>query len=217
MEHEIGPSQVQTALDVLGIVAFAASGALLAVRRGFDVVGLTVLAFVAALGGGIIRDVMLSATPVALTDTWYLLAVAVAAALTFRAAPFVHRYRSALLLFDAIGLGVFCATGTVKALDFGIEPLGAGVLGVISGCGGGMIRDLLVRDSPVIFGRKSEHFDSQLYAVPAFAGSMALAALGRWYPQHTNVFMVATAIFVVLFRLAAVHRDWQAPHPRPLT
>ena len=216
MEHELGPSQVQTALDVLGIVAFAASGALLAVRRGFDVVGLTVLAFVAALGGGFIRDVALETRPVALTDTWYLGAVAVTAAVTFWAAPFVHRYRWALLLFDAIGLAVFCATGTVKALDFGIEPLGAGVLGVISGCGGGMIRDLMVRDSPVIFGRQSEQFDSQLYAVPAFAGSMALAFLVDWQPDHANTFMVAVALFVVLFRLTAVHRDWRAPHPHPL-
>ena len=132
MEHEIGSTQVQAALDVLGIVAFGASGALLAVRRGFDVVGLTVLAFVAALGGG-------------------------------------------------------------------------------------MIRDVLVRDTPVIFGRRSEHFDSQLYAVPAFAGSLALAVLADWRPDRVDTSMVTVALFVVAFRLAAVHYDWQAPHPRPLS
>jgi uncharacterized membrane protein YeiH len=214
--HEIGPSGVQTALDVLGIVAFAASGALLAVRRGFDVVGLTVLAFVAALGGGLIRDLMLSTTPVALTDMWYLGAVAVTALVTFLGAPLVHRYRNALLTLDAVGLGVFCATGTVKALDFGIEPLGAAVLGVISGCGGGMIRDLLVRDSPVIFGSSSDHFDSQLYAVPAFAGSLALALLGDHYPARVNALTIAVAVCIVLFRLGAMRWDWQAPRPRPL-
>jgi len=201
---------------VLGIVAFAASGALLAVRRGFDVVGLTVLAFVAALGGGLLRDLMLGTTPVALTDMWYLGAVAVTALVTFLGAPLIHRFRSSLLTFDAVGLGVFCATGTVKALDFGIEPLGAAVLGVISGCGGGMIRDLLVRDSPVIFGSSSDHFDSQLYAVPAFVGSLALAVLGDQFPDSLNAFMIATAIFIVLFRLGAIRWDWQAPRPRPL-
>ena len=217
MEHEIGSTQVQAALDVLGIVAFGASGALLAVRRGFDVVGLTVLAFVAALGGGMIRDLLLRVEPVALTDTWYLAAVAVTAALVFRAGPAVHRHRGALLLFDAIGLGVFCATGTVKAIDLGVEPLGAALLGTISGCGGGMIRDVLVRDTPVIFGRRSEHFDSQLYAVPAFAGSLALAILADWQPARVDTSMVTVALFVVAFRLAAVHYDWQAPHPRPLS
>jgi uncharacterized membrane protein YeiH len=147
---------------------------------------------------------------------WYLGAVAVTALATFLGAPLVHRFRSGLLTLDAIGLGVFCATGTVKALDFGIEPLGAAVLGVISGCGGGMIRDLLVRDSPVIFGSSSDHFDSQLYAVPAFVGSLALAVLGDRHPDRVNAWTIAVAVLIVLFRLGAIRWDWQAPRPRPL-
>jgi uncharacterized membrane protein YeiH len=71
-----------------------------------------------------------------------------------------------------------------------------------------------VRDTPVIFGCKSEHFDSQLYAVPAFAGSMALAGLAHWHPAHVNAYMIGVAVFVVLFRLCAVHYDCRAPHPR---
>jgi uncharacterized membrane protein YeiH len=120
------------------------------------------------------------------------------------------------MMFDAVGLGVFCATGTVKALDFGVEPVGAALLGAISGCGGGILRDVLVRDVPVVFGRKSNLFDSQLYAVPAFAGSVALAFLADWQPDHVNPLMIATATFVIAFRLAAVHWDWHAPHPRPI-
>ena len=162
---------VETALNLLGILAFALSGALLGVRRQFDIVGMAVLATVTAIGGGIIRDVMIGAVPpAALNNPSWLVLPLVATLLTFRWHPQVRRMHRAVELFDAVGLGVFCATATVKAIDYGVHPLAAVLLGCITGVGGGLIRDVLAGVTPAVL-RK----DSRLYVVPAVVGCAIVA------------------------------------------
>ena len=118
-------------LDLVGIFAFGISGALMAIRRDFDVVGIAILALVTALGGGIIRDLVLGDTPPPAFTRWeYLFVPLAAAAVAFVAHPEFERLAGTLLVFDAAGLGLFCVAGTVKALDHGLAPLAAAVLGV---------------------------------------------------------------------------------------
>ena len=120
------PSSTSTAcssaFDVLGLFAFAASGALLAIERGFDVVGIVLLAILTAVGGGIIRDLVLGDTPPdAFDNLWYLLTPVGAAIVAFFAHQLLARGRRAMLIFDAAGLGLFTVTGTLKALAFGLN------------------------------------------------------------------------------------------------
>lgn len=200
---------VETTLNLLGILAFAFSGALLGVRQQFDVVGMAVLATVTALGGGIIRDVMIGAVPpAALNNPWWLVLPLVATALTFRWHPQVRRMRRAVELFDAIGLGVFCATATVKAIDYGVHPLASVLLGSITGVGGGLMRDVLAGVTPAIL-RK----DSRLYVVPAVVGCAAVATASVFVP--VTIWMQAVAALVIaLLRGLALWRGWTAPVPR---
>jgi uncharacterized membrane protein YeiH len=150
-------------LDFAGTFAFAISGALVAVRHRLDLFGVLVLAFAAAAAGGILRDIALGATPpVALVD-WRYAAVSIAAGLlTFFRHAQVERMRNPVQLFDAVGLGLFAVLGTSKALQAGLGPLGAIMLGILTGVGGGVVRDVLVAQIPGVLKR-------ELYAVAALA------------------------------------------------
>src|SRR5918993_997333 len=120
---------LQLAFELVGIVAFAVSGALLAIRKDFDIVGIVLLAGITALGGGVVRDVLIGATPpVAFTHLGYFLMPVGAAAVAFFAHRVIERLTTAVLVFDAAGLGVFCVLGTLKALDHGLRPLAAAAL-----------------------------------------------------------------------------------------
>jgi uncharacterized membrane protein YeiH len=122
---------VQLAFELVGIFAFAVSGALMAIRKDFDVVGIVLLAGITALGGGVARDVVIGAIPpVAFTHLGYFLMPVAAAAVTFFAHPAFERLTTAVLVFDAAGLGLFCVGGTLKALAYGLSPLPAAALGV---------------------------------------------------------------------------------------
>ncbi|MGW2314444.1 trimeric intracellular cation channel family protein, partial [Actinomadura luteofluorescens] len=153
-------------LDLAGIFVFAVSGALAAVRQRLDVVGMVVLAEITALGGGILRDLIIGAVPpAAFTDLGYVLVPMAASALVFFWHPQVTRLLPAVLLFDAAGLGLFCATGTVKALEYGLSPVHAVLLGIVTAVGGGILRDVLAGRIPAVL------YDRQLYAVPALLGA----------------------------------------------
>ncbi|WP_111766716.1 trimeric intracellular cation channel family protein [Nakamurella deserti] len=200
---------VETALNLVGILAFALSGALLGVRRQFDIVGMAVLATVTAIGGGIIRDVMIGAVPpAALNNPSWLVLPLVATLLTFRWHPQVRRMHRAVELFDAVGLGVFCATATVKAIEYGVHPLASVLLGCITGVGGGLIRDVLAGVTPAVL-RK----DSRLYVVPAVVGCAIVAVASAFGPVDIGV-QAAGALVIVLLRGLALWRGWTAPVPR---
>ena len=193
-------------LDLLGSFVFAISGALVAVRKGFDVFGVLVLAGTTGLGGGFLRDVLIDATPPAALADWRYLIVPVAAGLvTFVFNPAVGRLERVINVFDAAGLGLFCVTGALKALDYGLGPVPAALMGMVTGIGGGMARDLLAGRVPVVF-------SSELYATPALLGATWAVLADGW---GLDVGFVAIPGVVICFglRVLALRRNWRAPVP----
>ena len=203
-------ADIARVLDLVGVFTFAVSGGLLAVRKGYDVVGLVVLALVTALGGGTLRDVLLGdLPPLAITDSVYLVVPLVAAGLVFLGHDLIERHlRTSVLVFDAAGLGLFCVTGALKALDLGAPEVGAVLLGAITAVGGGMIRDTLAGDHPVVF-----RADSVLYSIPAAFGALAIVLVVRT-DLPISVASVVIAGLVFGWRVAALRRGWRAPRPR---
>lgn len=194
-------------LDLIGIFVFAVTGALVAVRKNLDLFAALVLAGVTGLGGGFVRDVLVGATPpAALADWRYLLVPAAAGLLTFAFHPTIDRLERVVTLFDAFGLALFCVTGALKAVDYGLGPLPAALLGMVTGIGGGILRDVLAGRVPVIF-------EGVLYATPAFAGAAVAVALDR---ADAPLALVAAAGFGVClgWRLLAAVRGWRAPMPK---
>ncbi len=188
---------------------FAVSGASLAARRGFDVVGMLVLATTTGLGGGILRDVLLGdVPPVALRDQRYLAVPLAAVVLVFLGHHVVERIARPVLVFDAAGLGLFAVVGTAKALEFGLGVLPSVLLGVTSAVGGGVLRDVLAREVPMVF-----RADSALYAIPAAMGAAATALV--WSHESLDAApAVAIAVAVVAVRLLALRCGWRAPTSR---
>lgn len=202
-----GPG-VAAALDLAGIFVFAVSGALAAVRQRLDVVGMVVLAEITALGGGIIRDLVIGAVPpAAFTDLGYVLVPLAASALVFFWHPQVTRLLPAVLLFDAAGLGLFCTTGTLKALDHGLSPVHAVLLGIVTAVGGGILRDMLGGQIPAVL------YDRQLYALPALLGA-AVTAGADAAGLHGAAVTTGAAILAFGLRILAMRYGWRAPRPR---
>lgn len=195
-------------LDLLGIAVFAISGALVAVRQRLDIVGLLALATVTGLGGGWMRDVLIGDVPPAgLADWRYLLVPAVAALAVFWWHPGFARRNRSINVLDAFGLGLFCVAGTLKAVEAGLGPAPAALLGVVTATGGGVLRDVLSGRVPAILSR------GELYAVPAMVGS-AVAAAGFSTDLPTEVVAVSAAATAITIRLLAIWRGWSAPSPR---
>ena len=194
-------------LDLAGVFVFALSGALLSVRARLDLFGVVVVATVTAIGGGILRDVALGITPPTSLRNWLFLAVPlVAAAVVSAWHPQVNRLRRPILLFDAAGLGLFTATGTRIALDTGLAPAGACALGVISAIGGGVLRDILLREVPLVLQR-------EIYALAAVVGAIVVA-VGDRLGQADPGWEIAAAVTVFTIRVLAVWRKWSPPTPR---
>jgi uncharacterized membrane protein YeiH len=197
---------VVTALEWIGLYVFATSGALMAIHKGFDVVGITILAMLTALGGGIVRDLIIGDTPpAAFTHTAYLVIPLAAAAVTFFAHPLLRRLTFPVLVFDAAGLGLFCVTGTLKALAFDLGPMQAALLGVTTAIGGGVLRDITARETPALL-----RVESDLYAIPAAAGAVAVV-LADVMGLPIAVVATGAAVAVFLLRIVAMMRHWTAP------
>jgi uncharacterized membrane protein YeiH len=198
-------STVVLALDLLGTAVFAISGAAMGVKHRLDIFGVCVLAFVAGNAGGVLRDVMLGATPPAALRGWHHVVVSLLAALlTFLWHPRIERLRTPILLFDAAGLGLFAVTGTAKALEFGLDPLVAALLGMLTGIGGGMLRDLLVREIPTVL-------HTELYAVAALAGAAVVVAGYLLELAPTVPTMLIGAVLCFAIRLMSIRRGWSLP------
>ncbi|MGI5169385.1 trimeric intracellular cation channel family protein [Spirillospora sp. CA-253888] len=195
-------------LDLLGIFVFAVSGALAAVRQRLDVVGMVVLAEITALGGGILRDLVIGAVPpAAFTSLGYVLTPLAACVLVFFWHPQVARLLPAVMFFDAAGLGLFCVTGTLKALDHGLSPLHAVLLGVITAVGGGILRDMMSGQIPGVL------YDRQLYALPAMLGAVVIAA-AHSLDLHGATVTAGAALLAFALRVAAMRYGWRTPRPR---
>lgn len=193
------------ALDLAGTAVFAVSGAAVGVKYRLDVFGVCVLAFVAGNAGGMLRDVMLGATPPAALGGWHHVTVSLLAALlTFWWHPRLERLRTPILLFDAAGLGLFAVSGTEKALAFGLDPLVAALLGMLTGIGGGVLRDLLVREIPTVL-------QGELYAVAALAGAAVVVAGHVLHLPPTVPTMIGGAMVCFCIRLVSIRRGWSLP------
>jgi uncharacterized membrane protein YeiH len=192
------------ALDLLGTFVFAISGATLGVRKRLDLFGVLVLSFAAAVSGGIARDVLIGATPPAALANWHYIAVSCAAGLaTFFRSSDVERLRNPVQLFDAVGLGLFAVTGATKALAAGLNPVSAMLLGMLTGIGGGIARDILAARIPVVL-------QADLYAVAALAGAAVVVAGERLGLPQAPV-LATGALLVFVLRLLAIRRGWRLP------
>ncbi|MHA7849928.1 trimeric intracellular cation channel family protein [Roseovarius sp.] len=191
-------------LDLVGTFVFGLSGATLAVRRDFDIFGILVLAMAAALAGGVIRDVLLGATPpAAFSDTRYIGAAALAAGAAFVGYRVIERLAKPVMLLDALGLGLFAVSGCRKALEAGLDPMPAVILGVVTAVGGGALRDMLVAEPPRVLREEVYALAALIGAIIVVAGE-AMALPPGW----------AAAIGVVMtagFRIVSVWRGWNAP------
>jgi uncharacterized membrane protein YeiH len=194
-------------LDLVGTFVFALSGATLGVRKQLDLFGVLVLSFAAAVSGGIARDVLIGATPPIAIASWHYLAVScLAGLLGFYRGNVVERLRNPVQLFDAVGLGLFAVTGATKALAAGLGPVAALLLGMLTGIGGGIARDILAARIPVVL-------QSDLYAVAALAGA-AVVVLGHHFGWPQAPMLVLGATLVFFLRFMAIRRGWRLPVAR---
>jgi uncharacterized membrane protein YeiH len=196
-----------TALEWVGTFVFALSGGLLGVQKKFDLFGVLFLSFVVAVAGGILRDLLIGAVPpVAIREAHYFLIAVVGGAATFFWYPKVSSRQRQIQLLDMVGLALFAVTGAQKAIDYGINPLMAAILGMLTGIGGGMVRDVLAGEVPFVL-------RSDLYAIAALAAGAVVAA-GHVIGAPPLYAMLLGAAVCILLRLMAIYRGWRAPVAR---
>jgi uncharacterized membrane protein YeiH len=200
--HGFDPTLILV-LNLAGTFVFGLSGGLAGVRARLDLFGVIVLSAVVGLAGGITRDLLIGVPPATFRD-WRYLAVAGAAGLvSYYGAPALERVRRSVLIFDALGLGLFCVTGATKALDFRVGPAQAIILGAITGIGGGILRDVLLRDVPTVL----RH---ELYAIPALVGA-GILVLAQTSGSASPLFPVLGAAVCVAVRLAGLRYGVNIP------
>ena len=198
---------VEPLLEVAGVFVAAMSGALAAVRKQFDVFGILVLAWATGLGGGVLRDVLIGAVPPVGISDGRLMAAALAGGLVmYFGHPRLERARRVINVLDAGALALFSVVGTVKGLEYGTTALAAVVVGVLTGVGGGMLRDLLTGEVPVVLHHR------QLYAVPALLGSVVVVVLWR-LDLAGAVGLGAAAAGIFALRIAALRFRLNLPGP----
>jgi len=195
--------------DLGGTFVFALSGASSAVKHRLDLFRVLVLFYAAGNSGGIARDVMIGAIPPAAINDWRYVAVSILAGIiTFFWYRIIDRLSSPVLVFDAAGLALFAVSGAGKALAFHAGPVAATLLGMLTGIGGGMVRDVLVREIPTVL-------RTELYAVAALIGAATLV-IGRMLNVASGAAAAAGAILCFGLRFVAMRRGWQLPSVHPL-
>lgn len=194
-------------LELAGVFVAAMSGALAAVRKQFDVFGILVLGWATGLGGGVLRDVLLGdVPPVGISDVRLVLAALAGGLVMYFGHPRLERARRVIVVLDAGALALFSVVGTLKGLELGAPALAAVVVGVITGVGGGVLRDLLTGEVPVVLHHR------QLYAIPALLGASATAVL--WHLGAAGpVAATAVALGIFALRVGALRFRLNAPGP----
>lgn len=190
--------------DLVGVFFFALSGAVTAARQNYDITGSFMLCLLVSLGGGITRDLMLNEVPASLQQPIYLLPPAIATVLVYLIGTPALRTRRSIIFFDACGLGLFAVSGTIIALTHDLHMVSAVFLGIVTGTGGGLLRDVVANQNPALFKA------SDLYLTPAFIGALLTAILytnGIW----SYWIMFGTIVLVVTVRLLAIYFRWQLP------
>jgi uncharacterized membrane protein YeiH len=191
-------------LDLAGTAVFAMSGVAVGMKHRLDLFGVCVLAFVAGNAGGMLRDVLIGAVPPAAFRGWQHVTVSLLAALLALVwHPRLERLHRHILIFDAAGLGLFSVSGTAKALAFGLNPLIAALLGMLTGIGGGILRDVLVREIPSVL-RKD------FYALAALAGA-GVVVVGRLLDVPAAMATSGGAALCFGIRMVAIRRGWGLP------
>ena len=196
------------AFDLGGTFVFALSGATAAVKHRLDLFGVLVLSFAAGNSGGIARDVMIGAVPPAAISDWRYVAVSILAGLiTFYWYRIINRLSSPVLVFDAAGLALFAVSGAGKALAVHAGPVAATLLGMLTGIGGGMVRDVLVREIPTVL-------RTELYAVAALIGA-AVVVIGSMLHLSSSEAAAIGAVLCFGLRFMAIRYGWHLPIARP--
>ncbi len=194
-------------LDLCGTFVFALSGAMAGVKHRLDVFGVLVVSFAAANSGGILRDMLIGATPPpGIADWRYVATAALAGLVAIRWSVTIARLRDSVQLFDAGGLALFAVSGALKAQAFGLGPVAAVLLGVLTGIGGGMMRDVLTAEVPAVL-------RGDVYAVAALAGA-SVVVVGRMARLPSPAVTIAGAALCFAIRFLALRRNWQLPRPR---
>jgi uncharacterized membrane protein YeiH len=192
------------AFDLGGTFVFALSGATAAVKHRLDLFGVLVLSFAAGNSGGIARDVLIGALPAAAIRDWRYIAVSMLAGLiTFYWYRLINRLRSPVLVFDAAGLALFAVSGAGKALAFDVGPVAATLLGMLTGIGGGIVRDVLVREIPAVL-------RTELYAVAALMGA-TVVVIGNVLRLPSSAAAIGGAALCFGLRFMAMRRGWRLP------
>jgi uncharacterized membrane protein YeiH len=191
------------ALNLAGTFVFGLSGGLAAVRAKLDLLGVVVLAGVVALAGGILRDLLIGVPPATFRDWRYLVSAAAAGIVCFFGFPLLQRIRRSVLFFDALGLGLVAVTGASKALQSGMGPVQAILLGMVTGIGGGVVRDMLLQRVPTVL-------REGLYAIPALLGA-AVLVIARELGETSPLFPVLGAAVCIVVRLVGVRYRFRLP------
>jgi uncharacterized membrane protein YeiH len=204
VNEKILVSTLLVAFDLCGTFVFALSGAAAGVRNRLDIFGVLVLSFAAGNSGGIARDLVIGAIPPAAIRDWRYIGVSILAGLiTFYWHRIINKLSSPVLVFDAAGLALFAVAGASKALAFHAGPVAATLLGMLTGIGGGMVRDVLVSEIPTVL-------RTELYAIAALAGA-AVVVIGDMLSVSSSVAEIAGAALCFSLRFTAIRRGWQLP------
>lgn len=191
-------------LDIIGTMAFAISGVLTGFHKKLDPFGVYIIAFVTAVGGGTLRDMLIGRTPVGwMQDLTYVYMITLGffIALVFRKK--LDKLRTSLFLFDTIGLGVFTLIGLEKGIETGLHPIICIALGTMTACFGGVIRDILCNEIPIIFRR-------EIYATICIIGGMLFFTL-KYFELQNNALYLITSLVMISIRLLAVRFKWYLP------
>ena len=188
-------------LDIIGTMAFAMSGALTAMSKKLDPFGVFIIAFVTAVGGGTLRDVMIGRTPVGwMQDLTYVYAIILGFILTIIFRKRLDKLRTSLALFDTIGLGVFTLIGIQKGIDYELHPVICIALGTMTACFGGVLRDILCTEIPVIF-------REEVYATICILGGIVFFILKKWNVEEHALYLI-TCLIIIIIRILAKRYNW---------
>lgn len=194
-------------LDLIGTFVFALSGGVAGVKERLDLFGVLVLSFAAASAGGIMRDLLIGAVPPAAISDWRYVAASLLAGFAvffwYPVSERLHKLRNLVLIFDGAGLALFAVAGTQKALGYGLNPMMAALLGMLTGTGGGMLRDVLVAQVPTVL-------RAELYAVAALAGAVVVV-VGHVLNLPYTATAITGAALCFGIRLIAIKRGWRLP------
>lgn len=191
-------------IDLLGTLVFAISGWAAASKKEMDPFGASVLAFITAVGGGTLRDVLIGSTPVGwMQDLNYLLMIAIGIALGLLFRKFFEKLRKTMFLFDSIGIGLFTILGIEKTLQYGLSPVVAILMGTVSAVFGGVVRDTLANEIPLIFRQ-------EIYATACLTGGILFMIL-TYFNLNTDVKIIVTVCYIITLRIISVKNKWSLP------